>query len=79
MISKNSRMMVALELPIRKWITKEAKKSGLSLSMTIRDLLRNAYENQEDRYWSAEGESRLNALKGKPSVSHKDFWGEAGL
>ncbi len=79
MISKNTRMMVALEPPIRKWITKKAKESGISLSLTIRDLLRDAYENQEDRYWSKEGENRLNALTGKASVSHKDFWGKAGI
>lgn len=71
--------MVVLENPLLKWIKKTAKADGISLSMKIRDVIREAYENHEDRYWSREGEKRLKQFKSSQALSHEEFWKKAGV
>lgn len=71
--------MVVLEPPLYRWIQKMAKKEGLSLSMKLRDLIREVYESYEDRYWSREGEKRLKSFKRSHALSHEEFWKKAGL
>lgn len=56
-----------------------AKRDGLSLSMKLRDLIRESYENYEDRYWSKEGEKRLKSFKHSQVLSHDEIWKKTGL
>lgn len=65
---------MVLELPLLQWIKKMAKKDGLSISTKLRDIVREAYETREDRYWSKEGESRLKSFDESRAVPHKDVW-----
>ncbi len=71
--------MVVLESPLHRWVKKVAKAEGLSLSMKLRDLIREAYESYEDRYWSKQGEERCKRFKRSDALSHDVFWKKAGL
>lgn len=61
-----------------RWIRQLAKKDGLSLSTKLRDIVREAYENYEDRYWSKEGEKRLKTFEKSKGILHEGFWKKAG-
>lgn len=74
MPTKNPRVMVVLEPPLHGWLKKNSMKSGLSVSQAIRDLVRDAYREQEDALWAAEGEARLKSFSRKKAVSHDDAW-----
>jgi len=71
--------MVVLEKPLYRWVRNLAKRDGLSLSSKLRDLVREAYENYEDRYWAREGSRRLKTLKRSAALSHEEFWKKADL
>jgi len=79
MATKNPRVMVVLESPLYRWVKKIAKKEGLSLSTKLRDLIREAYESYEDRYWAREGSKRLKSFKRSEALSHEEFWKKAGV
>ena len=66
MVTRNPRLMVVLEPPLYRWIKERAKKQGLSLSLLIRDLIKDAYSNEEDQFWSQEGEKKLATLAANP-------------
>lgn len=79
MSTKNPRVMVVLENPLLKWVKKTAKADGISLSLRLRDLVREAYESCEDRYWSQEGEKRLSKNQKNKTIPHEDFWKKLGV
>ena len=79
MSTKQPRVMVVLESPLYRWVRKVAKTEGLSLSTKLRDLIREAYEHYEDRYWLKEGTQRLKSFKPATALSHEEFWKKAGL
>ena len=70
--------MVVLESPLLKWIKKMARHDGLSISTKLRDIVREAYENYEDRYWSKEGEKRLKSMDKTKTLSHQEIWKKGG-
>lgn len=70
---------MVLEPPLFKWVKKLASREGLSLSMKLRDLIRETYENYEDRYWSRAGAKRLRTFSRASALSHDAFWKKAGL
>ena len=72
----NQKTLVVLEPPIREIVEKIARVNGLSVSGVCRDLIREALEIYEDRYWetlAAEREKGFNWGKG---LSHKKVWGK---
>lgn len=79
MSTKNPRVMVVLETPLHKWLRRLARVEGLSVSMKLRDLVREAYESYEDRYWSKAGAKRLKSLKPENLVPHDAFWKKVGV
>lgn len=74
MPTKNPRVMVVLEPALHKWLKKSSRTAGLSVSQAIRDLVRDAYREQEDALWAAEGEKRLKTLDRKKSRTHDEAW-----
>lgn len=74
MSTKHPRVMVVLENPLYRWVRRVAKTEGLSLSMKLRDLVREAYESYEDRYWSRVGEKRLKSFRKAHALTHEAFW-----
>jgi hypothetical protein len=74
MPTKNPRVMVVLEPLLEKWLRKNAKTQGVSVSQAVRDIVRDAYREQEDAHWVRQAESRLATLEKSRVVSHKDAW-----
>lgn len=74
MPTKNPRVMVVLEPALTTWLKKTAKAQGLSVSQAIRDLVRDAYREQEDAHWATEGDKRLETFDNKKSFTHEDAW-----
>ncbi len=79
MPTKNPRLMVVLDPALYKWIKRRSKDEGISLSLKVRDLVREAYELHEDRYWSEEGEKRLATFNRKKAATHEDVKKKFGL
>jgi hypothetical protein len=77
MPSKNPRLSTVLEQPLYNWLRKKAKQEGVSLSLLVRDLLRGAYEQEEDAYWSRIGEERLKTFDPKQALTHDQVWGRS--
>jgi len=74
MPAKNPRLTTVVEKPIYIWLKKRAKKQGISVSLLMRDLLREVYEQEEDIYWSAVADERMESFDRKKALSHKDAW-----
>jgi hypothetical protein len=74
MPAKNPRLTTVVEKPIYVWLKKRAKKQGISVSLLMRDLLREVYEQEEDIYWSRAGDKRLGSFDRKKALSHKEAW-----
>lgn len=70
---------MVLETPLHRWLRRLAKVEGLSISMKLRDLVREAHDSYEDRYWSKAGGKRLKSAKPSKLISHDSFWKKAGL
>lgn len=68
--------MVSLEEPLHDWLKKAAKKHGVSVSGMIRDIVRDTYNEDEDKHWAKEGESRLKNHSKRKTISHDDAWKE---
>ena len=74
MPTKNPRVMVVLEPVLHNWLLKRTKAQGLSVSQAIRDIVRDAYREQEDAHWADEGGKRLDTFDNKKARSHEDAW-----
>jgi predicted DNA-binding protein len=74
MAAKNPRLTAVVEKPLYQWLKKVSRKRGVSLSLLVRDILREAYEREEDVYWAREGEERLATFDRKKALSHDEVW-----
>lgn len=74
MSTKNPRLNVVLEPPLYLAIQNLAKKDGVSLSLKARDLIREALEVYEDRYWLKKVNEREKTFDTKKALSHKEVW-----
>jgi len=71
----NPRINVVVEKSLYETIHNMAKKSGVSMAMVMRDLVKEAVELREDAALVAWAEERDKKLKGKKLLSHKEVWG----
>jgi len=76
MPTKNPRLTAVLEKPLYRWLQKRARREGVSLSLLVRDLLREAYEREEDAYWVKIGEERLQTYDPDKAYTHEQAWGK---
>ena len=74
MATKHPRLNVVLESPLYTAVQRLAKREGVSLSLKARDLIREALEIYEDRYWARIAASREKTLRKKPVLTHKQIW-----
>lgn len=74
MAAKNPRLNVVLEPPLFLAIQQLAKKDRVSLSLKARDLIREALESYEDRYWVSKVKEREKTFDHKKALSHKEVW-----
>ena len=74
MPTKNPRINVVLEEPIYHNIERLAKRDGVSLSLKVRDLVREALEIEEDIVLSHCAEKREKTFEKKKSLKHDEVW-----
>lgn len=75
MPTKNPRVNVVLEKPLYESVRQLAKKEQISLSLKIRDLVREALEAQEDAALAQFAEEREKTFRRSHALTHKQAWG----
>lgn len=75
MPTKNPRVNVVLEKPLYDSVRRLAEKEEISLSLKIRDLVREALEAQEDAALARFAEEREKSFKRARALTHKQVWG----
>lgn len=74
MPTKNPRINVVLEKPLYETIERFAKKEGISLSLKVRDLIKEALETEEDIALVQFGEEREKTFNKKKALKHDEVW-----
>ena len=74
MPAKNPRINVVLEEPLYNSIERLAKKEGISLSLKVRDLVKEALEIEEDIALSRFAEAREKTFKKTKALRHSEVW-----
>ena len=75
MPTKNARVNVVMEKPLHAAVSELAKREGTSMSMVVRDLVKEALELREDIELVRIAEEREKSLSHTRKLSHKDIWG----
>jgi len=75
MPTKNPRINVVLEKPLYESVRRLAEKEDISLSLKIRDLVREALEAEEDAALAQFAEEREKSFKRSRALTHKQVWG----
>jgi metal-responsive CopG/Arc/MetJ family transcriptional regulator len=75
MPTKNARVNVVMEKPLYTAVSGLAKREGTSMSMVVRDLVKEAIELREDIELVKIAEQRERSLTRTKKLSHKDIWG----
>ncbi len=74
MPAKNPRINVVFEEPLYAAITELAKRDKVSLSLKVRDLVKEAVELQEDIALSIFAEERDKSFRKKAALKHNEVW-----
>lgn len=75
MAARNPRVITVLDRSLYEHLKRAAKSEGISISAKVRDMLREAAELDEDRFWARAGEQRLRSFRKNRAMSDKDVWG----
>ena len=75
MPTKNPRINVVLESGLYSAVSDFAKQEGISKSMAIRDLVKEAMELREDVALTALAEQRELTFNPDTALSHEQVWG----
>lgn len=75
MPAKNPRINVSVEKPLYAAIMDMAEDSGISMSMIVRDLIKEAMELKEDKTLAEWADRRMAGLKGRRLLKHEEVWG----
>ena len=74
MPAKNPRVNVVLEKSLYHEIERLAKREGVSLSLKVRDLVKEALEIEEDIALSAFAEEREKTFRKSTALRHSKVW-----
>jgi len=74
MSTKNPRLNVVVEPPVYSSIRRLAEKDGVSLSLKARDLIKEALEIYEDKYWLERLEKREKTFERRSAQTHNQVW-----
>lgn len=74
MPAKNPRVNVVLEKPLYRDIEHLAKRDGVSLSLKMRDLVKEAMEIEEDIVLSVLAEKREKTFRKSTALKHDEVW-----
>ena len=75
MPAKNPRVSAVLDLGLLKWLRAKAKQDGISVSLVVRDILMRARADEEEQFWAAAGDERIDSFSRDEAVPHEDVWG----
>lgn len=75
MPAKNPRINVVLEKPLYESVRRLAANEEISLSLKIRDLVKEALDAQEDSALAEFAEERKKNFRRSRALSHKQVWG----
>ena len=75
MPARNPRVNVVLEKPLFDAVGHLAEEEGVSLSMVVRDLVKEAIETREDVDLGRLADTRARTLRRSRALTHKDVWG----
>ena len=75
MPAKNPRINVVLEKPLYYSVRRLAASEEISLSLKIRDLVKEALEAQEDITLAELATEREKTFRRTRALSHKQVWG----
>ena len=74
MPAKNPRVSAVVDTALMKWLRSKADSQGISVSLIVRDILMRVRDEEEERYWAAAGEERLESFSRGEAVEHDDAW-----
>lgn len=74
MPSTNPRVNVVLEEPVYEGLRRWAKRDGVSLSLKVRDLVKDALEAEEDRTLASLAQDREQTFDRKKALTHTQTW-----
>jgi metal-responsive CopG/Arc/MetJ family transcriptional regulator len=74
MPTKNPRINVVLETPLYDSVERLAKRDGVSLSLKVRDLVKEALEIEEDMALSIFAEKREKTFSKAKALKHNEVW-----
>ena len=75
MPAKNPRVSAVLDLGLLKWLRAKAKQGGITVSLVVRDILMRARADEEEQFWAAAGDERIDSFSRDEAVPHEDVWG----
>jgi len=76
MPTKNPRVNVVLDNDLYSAVHELAHNQGISMSLFMRDLVKEAMELREDRALAAIAEERDQSFDQERVLSHEEVWGE---
>jgi hypothetical protein len=71
---KNPRINVVLEKPLYHTIEQLANRDGVSLSLKVRELVKEALEIEDDKALSAFAEKRERTFTKTKALKHHEVW-----
>jgi hypothetical protein len=74
MPAKNPRVSAVVDTALMKWLRSKAETQGLSVSLIVRDILMRVREEEEQQFWAACGEERLESFSNTEAIEHDDAW-----
>ncbi|MGH7197539.1 MAG: antitoxin, RHH family protein [Candidatus Omnitrophota bacterium] len=74
MPTANPRVNVVLERPLYETIHKIAKKEGVSMSLKVRDFIKQSLEEYEDTYLVELANERAKTFHRPKAVVHEEAW-----
>ena len=74
MPTKNPRVNIVLEKPLYEVLRRLAKRDGVSLSLKLRDLVKEALILEEDRVLAQFAETRERSFDRTISLTHEQTW-----
>ena len=75
MPATNPRVNVVLDEPLYQGLRRWAKRDGISLSLKVRDLVKDALDIEEDRVLANIADRRMATFERKAAKTHTQIWG----
>ncbi len=74
MPSRKPRVSAVVDEELLSWLRARARKERMSVPLVVREILNRVREEDDDRHWAREGESRLTGFKRSKALKHRDVW-----